>query len=150
MYAFRVSGDDSNEVGALLAWLAAGLDKKRGKTQEGLAKALGISQPRVSEILNRKRQIKLTELPKIAEYLGQSPPIDWSRPDHLAPSDLSAANSHKNRREIRFGLHDDAKLVWVLILRDGTIVDQFEADGTDLDNLSRAVARAIQSLSGKK
>ena len=114
MYDFRVSNDDSVDNGALLAWLAAGLDKKRGKTQDGLAKALGISQPRISEILNGKRRIQLTEIPKIAEYIEQPPPIDWLRPGEPTISAPLAEASHKSRGEIRFGLHEDPRLVWVL------------------------------------
>jgi transcriptional regulator with XRE-family HTH domain len=144
MYDFRVSNDDSVDSGALLAWLAAGLDK-RGKTQGGLAKVLGLSQPRISEILKGKRRIQATELPKIAEYIEQSPPIGWLGVDPFENGGRSDPLA-KPRGEIRFGLHEDSSLVWVFVFRDDKLVDQFEANAGDLDNLSRQVSRAIQSL----
>lgn len=141
MYDFRVSNGGSVDNTALLAWLAAGLDK-RGKTQDGLAKVLGVSQPRISEILKGKRRIQATELPKIAEYIEQSPPIGWLSADPFHQSDPSA----KPKSEIRFGLHEDPSLVWVFVFRDDKLVDQFEANASELDQLSRQVSRAIQSL----
>jgi plasmid maintenance system antidote protein VapI len=144
MYAFRVSNDDPVDNGDLVAWLAAGLDRK-GKTQAGLADALSLSQPRISEILNGKRRIQATEVPKIAKYIGQSPPSKWLKTD-LSQNDNQPDPSAKNRRDIRFALHADPNLVWVLIFRDNKLIDQFEADAGDLDNLSRQVGRAIQSL----
>jgi plasmid maintenance system antidote protein VapI len=145
MYDFRVSNDDPVDNGALLAWLAAGLDRKRGKTQAGLADVLGLSQPRISEILKGKRRLQATEVPKIAEYIGRSPPSEWLKID-LSQSDNQPDPSAKSRGEIRFGLHVDPNLVWVFIFRDNKLIDQFEADAGDLDSLSRQVSRAIQSL----
>ena len=40
MYAFRVNNSDPLDS-RLIAWLTAGLDKERGKTQAGLANYLG-------------------------------------------------------------------------------------------------------------
>lgn len=149
MYAFRVSNGGSSDYRIFLSWLSAGLEK-RGKTQDGLAKALGLSQPRISEILRGKRRLQLTEIPKIAEYIEQPPPINWFQLDQPATDTAPADPSQKNRSEIRFGLHEDPNLIWILIFRDGKLIDQFEADHADLDNLSRLVTRAIQSLSNKK
>jgi transcriptional regulator with XRE-family HTH domain len=140
MYDFRVSTNDSAGK-ALRAWLAAGLDKKRGKTQTGLADALGVSQPRISEMLNRKRRFQIDEIAKIAEYIEQPPPPEWLHSDN-GKVDPSLGK----KTEIRFGLHENPSLVWVFIFRDNKLVDQFEADADDLDNLRRQVARAIQSL----
>jgi SOS-response transcriptional repressor LexA len=59
-------------------WIAEGL-KRPNKSQMGLAAALGITQPRVSEIIRGKRKVKSTEIPQAASYLGMPPP------DQLAP-----------------------------------------------------------------
>jgi plasmid maintenance system antidote protein VapI len=139
MYDFRVSNDNPVDNGALIAWLASGLDKKRGKTQAGLADVLGLEQPRISEILNGKRRLQATEIPKIAEYIGRAPPSEWLKVDQPEPSATS-------RGDIRFALHEDPNLVWVLVFRDNKLIDQFEADAGELDNLNRQVGRAIQSL----
>lgn len=56
-----------------LAWLRDGLNKK-GKTQRGLAKHMGIDETIVSKIVNGKREIKADELSQIAEYLGAPMP----------------------------------------------------------------------------
>jgi plasmid maintenance system antidote protein VapI len=145
MYAFRVSNDDPVDNGALLTWLAAGLDRRKGRTQAGLADVLGLSQPRISEILKGKRRIQAIEVPKIAKYIGQSPPREWLKTD-LSPNEHQSDPAAKSRGEIRFGLHEDPNLVWILLFRDNKLIDQFEADIGDLDNLSRQVGRAIQSL----
>ena len=143
MYAFRVSNDDPVDPG-LIAWLAAGLDKKRGKTQTGLAEVLGLSQSRISEILNGKRQIKLIEVPKIAKYIERPPPSEWLKTvsQNVNQPDPSA----NSISEIRFALHDDPNLVWVLIFRDNELIHQFEADRGSLDNLNRQLGQALQSL----
>lgn len=39
------------------------------KTQVGLAKALGLEHPRISEMIKGKRELKLAELPKFAQYM---------------------------------------------------------------------------------
>ena len=55
-------------------WVAAGLEKK-GKTQRGLAKHLGIDPMGVSRMLNGKRKIQVDEIPKISSYLGEQCPV---------------------------------------------------------------------------
>jgi transcriptional regulator with XRE-family HTH domain len=144
MYAFRVGSDDPAEDD-FVNWLAAGLDRKRGKTQAGLAVALGVAQPRISEILHGKRRLQVAEIAKIAKYIERSPPSKWLKIDPLQ-SDSPPDTSAKSRGEIRFALHANPALVWVLIFRDEKLVDQFEADADYLDNLRRQVSRAIQSL----
>lgn len=42
------------------------------KTQVGLAKALGLEHPRISEMIKGKRALKLTEAPHFAEYMKMS------------------------------------------------------------------------------
>ena len=139
MYDFRVNDSDPIDT-RLIAWLADGLDK-RGKTQIGLANYLGVTQPRISEMLKRKRRFQLTEIPKIAEYIEQAPPPEWLQ---LNPKPDEPPISVKG--EIRFGLHEDPKRVWVLVFFDNKLVGQFEADAGDLDNLRRQLMRAIDSL----
>ena len=44
--------------------------RDRGLKQESLAKALGVKQPAVSELLSEKRPIKYCELECLAEFFG--------------------------------------------------------------------------------
>jgi len=55
-----------------LEWIRKGLSKP-GKTQAGLAKAIGRSESVASRILSGEREIKSREIPKIEAYLGDSP-----------------------------------------------------------------------------
>lgn len=145
MYAFRVSSDEAVN-NRLISWLAAGLDK-RGKTQTGLANHLGLDQPRISEMLRRKRRFQATEIPKIAEYIEQPPPPEWLQLTNEASDQPAVSGSGKG--EIRFGLHEDPKRVWVLVFHDNKLIGQFEAEASELDNLRRQVTRAIDSLPSK-
>jgi transcriptional regulator with XRE-family HTH domain len=54
-------------------WLRRGLDK-HGKTQQGLADALGIDRTGVTKMLSGKRSIKADELELISAYLGEPVP----------------------------------------------------------------------------
>ncbi|CAO3426606.1 S24 family peptidase [Azospirillum argentinense] len=54
-------------------WIKSGL-KKPGKTQRGLAAALGLDPAAVSRLLKGERQLKAAELTKIATYLDVVPP----------------------------------------------------------------------------
>ena len=51
-------------------WLGRAL-KERGKSQSGLAKALGKADPQISRIVNGERQIKAAEVPIILAYLSK-------------------------------------------------------------------------------
>lgn len=51
-----------------LKWIKEGLQRP-GKTQRGLAQAMGIDPTGVNRMLNGKRDIKASELPKIRAYL---------------------------------------------------------------------------------
>jgi transcriptional regulator with XRE-family HTH domain len=146
MYAFRVSNALAKDQ--LLAWLASGLDRKRGKTQAGLAEFLGVTQPRISEILAGKRRIQAAEIPKIAQYIERPPPLGWL-PMELPPSD-DVDPTRKSKIEIRFGLHENPDLVWIFIFDDDRLIAQFEADFADLDTCRRRLTRAIESLSRQK
>ena len=72
------------EIDEQIEWVASGL-KPDGKTQVGLAKAMGIHPSGVNRLLKGKRQIKAYELPKIAAYLGEPPPGGEMLPE--LPSD---------------------------------------------------------------
>lgn len=56
-----------------LDWIRRGLEKP-GKTQTGLAKALGRSPSMITTLLKGGRLLKVREVGKIAEYLGVEPP----------------------------------------------------------------------------
>jgi transcriptional regulator with XRE-family HTH domain len=56
-----------------LDWIVNGL-KKPGKTQRGIAKALGRDPAAVTRLLAGERQLKAAEIAKIASYLGEAPP----------------------------------------------------------------------------
>ncbi len=68
------------DIGAMLddnaEWVRRGL-KKQGKSQAGLARALGVAQPQISRMLTLKdkpRRIQASEIPIIAAYLEMAPP----------------------------------------------------------------------------
>jgi phage repressor protein C with HTH and peptisase S24 domain len=56
-----------------LAWIRRGLEKP-GRTQTGLAQALGRSPSAVTALLKGQRQLKAREIAIVAEYLGEEPP----------------------------------------------------------------------------
>ncbi|MDK4720097.1 S24 family peptidase [Rhizobium sp. CNPSo 3968] len=56
-----------------LDWIREGLAQP-GKTQIGLARHLGIAHPQITQLLKGNRNLKVHEIPKIAEYLDRSPP----------------------------------------------------------------------------
>ncbi len=58
-------------------WIRKGLERP-GKTQVGLAKALGIAPQRVQDIVKDRRRVQVAEIEPAARYLGVTPPIDLS------------------------------------------------------------------------
>lgn len=54
-------------------WLAQGLEKS-GKSQKGLAYRLGVSEPVISRMVSGAREIRLAEIPAIADYIEEDPP----------------------------------------------------------------------------
>lgn len=54
-----------------IEFLERGL-KKKGKTKAGLARAMGIANARVHEMLNGKRKLKLSEVPAAERYLEEA------------------------------------------------------------------------------
>ncbi|MDQ0132633.1 transcriptional regulator with XRE-family HTH domain [Neorhizobium galegae] len=69
--------DETIEI--YLDWIREGL-KAPGMTQTGLAKHLGIAHPQITQLLKGKRNLKVHEIPRIAEYLGTEPPNVEARP----------------------------------------------------------------------
>jgi transcriptional regulator with XRE-family HTH domain len=150
MYDFRVGQHDAYSAAALRAWVAAGLEKQ-GKSQTELAKYLGVSQPRISEILKGKRRIQAAEIPKIAEYTGDPPPSEWLRTERPSAFKLSSDEMPQRKTgEVRFSLHENQNLLWMLVFSNGSLIDQFEVDAADLENFRRQLLRAIAALPSSK
>ncbi|MCM5558509.1 LexA family transcriptional regulator [Pleomorphomonas sp. JP5] len=77
-------------------WIREGL-KRPGKTQIGIANALGIAHPQITQMLKGKRRIKVDEIPKIAAYLeiaapSMGEPIEPQR----VPFEESNANEYRD------------------------------------------------------
>lgn len=68
-----------------IEWLRVGLQQP-GKSQTGLAKALGLHPSAISKVLANKRKLTSAELGPTADYLGKQPPDSDIR---LTPSDLA-------------------------------------------------------------
>lgn len=87
-----------------LEWIRKGL-KKPGKTRAGIARAMGgINPSQVTRLLAGKRQLKAAEVPKIAAYLGESPPnghIHISQPTGGLPNPEEIAQARR-AQEILF------------------------------------------------
>jgi transcriptional regulator with XRE-family HTH domain len=69
----------------VLDWIRRGLEQP-GKTQAGLARALGRSPSAINNLLRGRRRLRADEIPKIARYLGMPPPSPLSSEDltHIA------------------------------------------------------------------
>lgn len=61
---------------------------RRGKTQRGLARAIGVDDSAVSRILKGERQIKATEMQKALAYLEMPPPGSESPADAMPTQTL--------------------------------------------------------------
>lgn len=70
-----------------LLWLKKGLSKP-GKTQKGLARALGIDPMGVSRLVNGKRKLQIGELQKMSVYIGEQLP-DFGRTIAATPAHIS-------------------------------------------------------------
>lgn len=57
----------------ILDWIKKGLEKP-GRTQAGLAQALGVDRAQATRLLQGKRELKVRELRAISEYLDSPPP----------------------------------------------------------------------------
>src|SRR5947209_9304674 len=56
-----------------LDWIRKGLEKP-GKTQTGLARAMGVAPSAVTQMLKGQRDLKYRELRPVIDYLGVAPP----------------------------------------------------------------------------
>jgi phage repressor protein C with HTH and peptisase S24 domain len=73
----------------IVAWIRRGLGKP-GKSQRGLAEALEIDPAGVTRLLKGERQLKATEIAKVARYLGESvpmPAVRGAKSASAAPAD---------------------------------------------------------------
>lgn len=88
-----------------LEWIKAGL-LKPGKTQRGIAKAIGIDTTGVNRMLKGNRAIKANELPKIRAYL-EAPDGGMSKPQEEVTSvdnpQPSVASPNHGRVELASG-----------------------------------------------
>lgn len=75
-------------------WIFDNLDKAAGKTQVGLAAKLGVAHPQISMLKAGKRDLKVREVPLIAEYLKKAPP-SW---------DVRFSGSEDSERDLRAAL----------------------------------------------
>lgn len=74
MWAYEIRMTRRNDLQAVVKdWFAKGLAKE-GRNQTDLAKAMGVEQPRISEIKAGKRRVRLDELPKAARYFDEPVP----------------------------------------------------------------------------
>lgn len=84
-----------------IEWIAANLDKKAGKTQTGLAERLGVAHPQITQLLKGKRDLKIREVPIIAEYLGTPPPpLIEAAPGKQIRAALLAYGVHESQLEL--------------------------------------------------
>jgi hypothetical protein len=70
MCDFRAMGDST-----YIDWIKGVLARKPEKTQKGIASALGIAHPQITMLLQGKRRLKADEVPRIAAYLEEPPPM---------------------------------------------------------------------------
>lgn len=61
---------DSNHKTIIARWIAEGLQKD-GKTQAGLARALGVTQPQITRLLAGERSLRVEELNAVESYLDE-------------------------------------------------------------------------------
>src|SRR6185312_11540562 len=59
-------------------WIFDRLSRTGPKTQAGLAKALSVEHPQVTQLKQFKRDLKVREVPAVAKYLEAAPP-PWPR-----------------------------------------------------------------------
>ena len=76
-----------------LDWIRDGLVKP-GKTQRGLATALGVDPSAISRLLAGTRQLRAAELPVVAAYLDSPIPQNLT-PDAVRPADTRAIAANR-------------------------------------------------------
>lgn len=80
----------ADNAGMYQDWLKKAL-RKPGKSQKGLAKALGVDPSVVSKMVSGKREIKLAEIASVTAYLGESPPDLNVQPTRISVSKILLA-----------------------------------------------------------
>ena len=127
-------------------WIFKNLDKKSGKTQIGLAERLGVAHPQMSMLKAGKRDLRVREIPVIAEYLGKSPPswdLDFPQP----------GTSEENLRVAltAYGVHED-DLTRIIKVIDGFVddVDDDEREQSFRARSERASHRHDEVPKGKR
>jgi plasmid maintenance system antidote protein VapI len=105
-------GDNSD---AIRTWLRQGL-MQPGKSQSGLAKALGRSEASVSRMLSGTRRVQLKHLPIFVAYLGRDLPPDVlsSSSARLHPTVDAAVHGQEEGRNV------GAPSARILVRDDGT------------------------------
>jgi phage repressor protein C with HTH and peptisase S24 domain len=88
--------DSAPEVAPEVAWIRDGLARP-GKTQRGLAAALGVDPSAVSRLLTGARQLRAAELPVVAAYLEADPPALLARMPHPAPGRTAQARAQTSQ-----------------------------------------------------
>lgn len=73
-------------------WIRAGL-KQTGKKQNALASHLGIAHTQITSLLKGNRNLKVDEIPRIAEFLGIDPPNAEARPLSVEMSPVRKAGT---------------------------------------------------------
>ena len=68
-----------------LDWIREGLHRP-GKTQRGLAEALGVDASAISRLLNGTRQLKAAEIATVARYLDTDPPANLASAPPVTPA----------------------------------------------------------------
>lgn len=115
IYALDGSADLSDTLPMEdVEWIKRGLEKP-GKTQRGLASAMGVDPSAVSKMINGKRGIKSTELPKIERYIGESHPGAGSAPLTPQPRQLPILGAARGGIEgvVQIDPSDPAPTGWV-------------------------------------
>jgi SOS-response transcriptional repressor LexA len=84
----RVDGEHKRLIAE---WVAAGL-RKPGKTQTGLASAMGITQPQIYRILNAERSLRADEIGRVENYLDERFPYRQISRLEQSSSDLTVGS----------------------------------------------------------
>ena len=71
----------------IMEWLAAGLTIS-GKTQRGLANALGVDPATICRMLQGTRRLRVDEIEPAARYLGVKPPRGYLKTSPVTTGDF--------------------------------------------------------------
>lgn len=149
-----------------IEWIKTGLSQP-GKTQSGLAKHLGIAHPQITQLLQGKRSLKVSEPPKIAEYLELPDPFSntTARPElrlnenGLIPVPVIGKTEAGSFREIDD--MDQSEPVFISLPRDDRFPNArqmvFDVEGDSMNDLkpfpiapgSRAVCVSYEDIASE-